>query len=115
MQRQRIRFGAVVVLGRHHLHLGQILERFVQRHDAGRLVTVVVGDEDFHAVDSRWIAPLDRVHATDSPTLVAPATESGHTRCARPGALPIISRFPLSYEETTCKPGCAKTLSASKP
>ncbi len=48
MQRQRIRFGAVVVLGRHHLHLGQILERFIQRDDARRLVTVVVGDEDFH-------------------------------------------------------------------
>jgi hypothetical protein len=48
MQGQRIGLGAVVVLGSDHLNLGNVLERFMERHDARCLVAVVVGDQDFH-------------------------------------------------------------------
>ncbi|OQB99423.1 MAG: hypothetical protein BWX79_03139 [Alphaproteobacteria bacterium ADurb.Bin100] len=48
MQCQRVRFGAVVLLRRHHFDLGHGPQRLVQRHDAGSLVAVVVGNEDFH-------------------------------------------------------------------
>ena len=50
MQGQGIRFRAVVLLGCHHLHSPKVTQDFVQGHDAGRLVTIVVGDQNVHAV-----------------------------------------------------------------
>ena len=48
MQRERIGLGAVVVLGRHHLHIGHLLQGVVKRHNAICTVAIVVGDQYFH-------------------------------------------------------------------
>jgi hypothetical protein len=49
VQRERIRLRAVVVFRRDDLDFAQVADRFVQRHDAGCLVAVVVGEQDLHA------------------------------------------------------------------
>jgi hypothetical protein len=46
---ERVGLGAVVVLGRHNLDLGERRQRLRQRHDARRLVAVVVAEQDLHA------------------------------------------------------------------
>ena len=48
IERQGVRFRAVVELGRNHFHLSHVLERFVQGHNARSLVTVVVRNQYFH-------------------------------------------------------------------
>src|SRR5690349_8880709 len=84
VQGQRIRFGTVVLLGRHDLDIGDGPERLVQGDDAGSLVTVVVANEDFHTVILRVTAATAR------------------TGFANPGitALPMMSQeqsVPFSY------------------
>ena len=48
MQRERVRLRAVVVLRRDHVHVAEVADGVVQRNDAGRLVAVVVGEQDLH-------------------------------------------------------------------
>jgi hypothetical protein len=48
MQRQRIRFGTVVVLWGDHFDLGNRAEGRVQGHNARGLKTIVVGKQNFH-------------------------------------------------------------------
>ena len=45
VQRERVGFGTVVVLGSHHHNLSNVLECFIQSDYARGLVAVVVGDQ----------------------------------------------------------------------
>ena len=61
---------------------GQILQGAVQGNEARRLIAVVVGDEDFHCLDSRCNAVSDDpVNLKGTP--VAPGTSDGSTGLCR--------------------------------
>ncbi len=52
MQRERVGLGTVVVLGSHHVDIdaGDLAQCGMERHDARRLVAVIVGKKDLHGV-----------------------------------------------------------------
>ena len=48
MQGQRVRFRAVVLLGRHHLDICNGFKRLVQSNDAAGLIAIIVTNQNFH-------------------------------------------------------------------
>ncbi|MNT25438.1 hypothetical protein D3C72_1609570 [compost metagenome] len=51
IQRQCVGFGAVVVLRGHHFHISYRLQRIMQRHNAGRLISIIVTKQYLHVIE----------------------------------------------------------------